>query len=126
MVRPAKSSSQVPGWLRRIGPHPFWIGLFGLWTVFLSGVLTPVFRDPGVIQLMRLRQLADEKRDQISRYETELLQLQEDAALLEKNRLVQQREIRKVLGYAAPGDLIFDFTPENDSPTPAQAPARPE
>lgn len=116
MMRLGNSSSRKPGWLGRLGPHPFWAAFFGLWIVFLSGVLTPLFNTPGMIQLLRLRRVADEKQDQVNRYETELLQLQEEAALLERNRLAQQREIRKVLGYAAQGDLIFDFTSLADDP----------
>lgn len=83
--------------------------------MFLSGILTPFFKAPGLVQLLNLRQLSDERRDEVGRYETELLQLQEEAALLEKNPVVQKSEIRRVLGYAAPGDLIFDFTSQPDA-----------
>jgi hypothetical protein len=36
--------------------------------------------------------------------------LKADADQLEHSKLVQQREIRRVLGYAADDEIIFDFS----------------
>jgi cell division protein FtsB len=95
-----------------ITPNQLWLGLFALWLIFLSGLLSPLLKTPGILQALRLNSILDAKQEQINRSENELLALQNDAELLEKNHIVQQREIRKVLGYAAPDELIFDFSSE--------------
>jgi hypothetical protein len=91
-------------------PVHLWALLFGLWVLFLSGTLTSFLGTPGAIQAIRLRLTLAGKQEQLTRAEDELLGLQEVAEHLEKSRPVQQREIRHVLGYAAPDELIFDFT----------------
>ncbi len=101
----------LPGRLQgRIGPHPLWAGLFALWAIFLTGGLAPWLQSPGVIQLLRLKHLADEKKTQTTQAENELIRLQEQSVGLEKSHVAQQREIRRVLGYIAPGEIVFDFT----------------
>ncbi|MDR3608738.1 MAG: hypothetical protein P4M08_15345 [Oligoflexia bacterium] len=92
-----------------IQPRHFWFATFGLWLFFLSGVLTPFFGTPGAIQALRLRHILETKQEQIAQHEDELLRLQTEADRLEKSRVAQQIEIRRVLGYAAPNELIFDF-----------------
>jgi cell division protein FtsB len=46
----------------------------------------------------------------MSRLEETVLGLQAEAELLEKNKLAQQREIRRVLGYVASDEIVFDFS----------------
>lgn len=59
---------------------------------------------------MRLRSLLDQKHQKIAELEGRHVYLSEEVARLEKSALHQEREIRKVLGYVAPGELIFDFS----------------
>lgn len=91
-------------------PRRVWLGVFALWALFLTGVLSPIGGGPGVLQAWRLYALDDNKDAQIAELESEIEQLGRDAERLEKSRVAQEREIRRVLGYAAPDEIIFDFT----------------
>jgi hypothetical protein len=99
----------------RINPNQIWIGIFGIWMVFLSGVLNPFIGSPGMLQSMQLQRILNHKQKQIDAAENQLIALQEDSMRLEKNTLTQEREIRRVLGYAAPNELIFDFSADEPS-----------
>lgn len=90
-------------------PNQLWLSLFGLWFIFLSGLLTPLVGTPGIIQAVRLKHIVQAKQEQFDQAEAALLKAQDEASLLEKSKLVQHREIRKVLGYTAPNELVFDF-----------------
>jgi len=86
-----------------------WLMIFGLWILFLSGALPQFVGSPGIIQALRLHALLKTKEQQRIQLHDELKKLQTEAALLEQNRYFQEREIRKVLGYAAADEIIFDF-----------------
>lgn len=114
--RSSKMMSSNSGHSRfSISPNQLWLGFFGLWIFFLSGVLTPLVGTPGILQALRLKDLLDAKQKQITFHQEELAKLENESQLLEKNHVVQQREIRKVLGYAAKDELIFDFSSRGDS-----------
>jgi hypothetical protein len=98
-----------------ISPNQIWIGIFGIWMVFLSGILNPFIGSPGMLQSMQLQRILNHKQHQIDAAENQLIALQEDSMRLEKNSLTQEREIRRVLGYAAPNELIFDFSADEPS-----------
>lgn len=93
-----------------VNPKRFWTCVFALWGVLLSGVLASLGGGPGVLQGMRLNALLESKATQKSELETEIDRLNRDSDLLEKSKVAQEREIRRVLGYAAPDEIIFDFT----------------
>jgi len=82
-----------------------WLAVFGVWGVFLTGALG----SPGLSQSRSLHALLDAKQAELGRLEAEVERLVSEAERLEKSRTAQEREIRRVLGYAAPDDLIFDF-----------------
>ena len=84
--------------------------LFGLWLVFLSGGLVKVLGTPGALLAYRLNSLLEIKQAELIKMQVELKRLQAEAIELESNPYVQLREIRKVLGYAAKDELIFDFS----------------
>ncbi|MGZ3689583.1 MAG: hypothetical protein ACXVBW_14870, partial [Bdellovibrionota bacterium] len=65
---------------------------------------------PGIAQAWNLRSLLSSKKLEIERIQNDVDRLQSEAELFSQSRTVQQREIRRVLGYAAPDELIFDFT----------------
>lgn len=90
-------------------PHKLWLGIFGVWAFVLTGALAGVLGSPGAIQAIRLQNLLHAKVSQLDQLQTQLNELQAQAEGLEKSAIVQQREIRRVLGYAAPDELIFDF-----------------
>ena len=114
--------------VRNPTPTRVWVALFACWGLFLSGALGGVgllggsaavsgsafgssFGPPGILQAIRLGSLLETKNRQIEQLHGEIAKLQNEATGLEKSRVLQQREIRKVLGYAAADELIFDFTP---------------
>ena len=84
--------------------------LFGFWGIFLSGIMAPFIGSPGVIQAVRLSNLLDAKQIQLAKIETEITRLDGMRYRLETSRTAQEHEIRRVLGYAAPDEIIFDFT----------------
>jgi hypothetical protein len=91
-------------------PARLWTAFFALWAIFLSGALKPFTGSPGVIQAAQTYYWLKSKETQLTQLEDEVLKLQSEAELLERNKLVQHREIRRILGYAAPDELVFDFT----------------
>jgi cell division protein FtsB len=88
-----------------------WLLLFSLWLLFLSGVLTGFVGSPGVLQAVRLKNLLENKKTQLALIQKEFQKLQLESTQLETNPYAQIKEIRRVLGYAAPDEIIFDFTP---------------
>lgn len=98
-----------------ISPNQIWIGIFAVWLVFLSGILNPFIGSPGALQSVQLQRILNHKQQQIDVAENQLIALQEDSTRLEKNALTQEREIRRVLGYAASNELIFDFSADEPS-----------
>jgi cell division protein FtsB len=86
-----------------------WLGAFALWSLFLSGAVASVIGSPGVLQLFRLRGLLDSRESELGRLEAEIHRLQTEAGRLGGSKVLQQREIRRVLGYAAPDEIVFDF-----------------
>lgn len=96
--------------VRAPGPTQLWIVIFIVWSISLSGLVGV----PGILQSLRLKSLLNSKQTQMNELQTELIRLQDEALGLEKNKVLQQREIRRVLGYSAPDELIFDFTPQQE------------
>jgi hypothetical protein len=91
-------------------PIQLWLCAFALWGLFLSGAGASFVGSPGVIQAVRLKRLLDSKiADQVL-LQADLRRLQTEAIQLERSKVTQQREIRRVLGYTAPDEIIFDFT----------------
>ncbi len=93
----------------RLTPLRLWLMIFGLWAVFLSGLFSSIVGSPGIIQAVRLRSLLQAKQAQMAKFEAEISRVERECESLEKSRVVQEREIRRVLGYAAPDEIIFDF-----------------
>jgi cell division protein FtsB len=91
-------------------PTKLWLSIFSLWTVILSGATATWTGPPGFIQAIRLRSLLSTKQLKVSGLQDEVQKLMLESHQLEKSKVAQQREIRKVLGYAAADEIIFDFT----------------
>ena len=90
-----------------------WIGVFAVWIALLSGVFGRVSENrlaPGVLQAVRLNALLDSRKEELGNLQSELDRLGSEAERLEHSRVTQVREIRRTLGYAAPDEIIFDFT----------------
>lgn len=93
-----------------LNPHRVWLGLFGVWSFLLTGVISGFIGGPGALQAIRLENLLHAKYTKMNALQNQLTGLQSEAEEIEKSAVVQQREIRRVLGYAAPDELIFDFS----------------
>lgn len=105
--------SPVPQIVTPRGPSPrarqLWKLLFVLWLVMISGVFERVGGGPGVIQLVRLKRHLEQRQLEQQRVEADIQRLEQLSGALQSNAALQEREIRRVLGYVAPGELIFDF-----------------
>ena len=93
-------------------PKRLWQFLFAVWWVFISGAVHTLFRvgPPGVLQAVRLQMLLTERQQESGRIRGEIDRISTEIQRLENNRVALEREIRRVLGYAAPDELIFDFS----------------
>ena len=96
--------------MKKVSAVKVWACVFGLWGLFLSGALASFVGSPGIIQAIRLKNLLESKQANVTRIQEEVRVLTTEAVQLEKSKVVQQREIRRVLGYAAQDEIIFDFT----------------
>ncbi len=95
-----------------LNPHRVWLGIFGVWAFLLTGAVSGIFGvgGPGVIQGIRLQNLLHARAAHLEDIQAQLTSLQAESERLEKSTVVQQREIRRVLGYAASDEMIFDFS----------------
>jgi cell division protein FtsB len=99
--------------MKKPTPNQVWIALFSVWGLILTGTLAGLlgsFVGPGVLQAVRLQNLLQAKNTQLDKIQTHINELQTDAALIEKSPVTQQREIRRVLGYAAADEIVFEFS----------------
>lgn len=87
-----------------------WIGIFAIWALLLTGAFSQWIGSPGVIQAIRLSDLLQSKQAQADQLEKQIAVLQAERIRLEKSPAAQEQEIRRTLGYAAPDEIIFDFT----------------
>ncbi len=90
------------------------LAFFGIWLVFLTGLLGIFSKSPaippGVYQSMQLASLLNDRQAEISALRQELDALAAEERALRTNPRHQQREIRRVLGFTAPDEVIFDFS----------------
>ena len=106
----AKSAESARKLKPRAGSLQYkWVFFFSLWLFLLSGLLTDFVGTPGILQVLRLRKLLETKRERLAQSEKQLSQLRTEAEQLDKNSFTQEREVRRILGYAAPDEIIFDF-----------------
>ncbi len=87
-----------------------WIVIFSIWGGFLSGILSSKFGSPGIIQATKLHRLLGIKRQELDTEERSKERLSIEKTALKSNFEFQAKEIRRVLGYAAKDELIFDFS----------------
>ena len=107
-IDPRRGASADAIHVKRV--HWLWISLLSLWAMFLSGILSDLAGSPGLIQSYRLHSLLQSRQHELSGLETQIARMDLDRRRLEENTVVQEREIRRVLGYAAKDELIFDFS----------------
>jgi cell division protein FtsB len=87
-----------------------WIAVFAGWGLLLTGAFSQWVGSPGVLQAVRLSNLLQSKQVQAESLEKQIATLEAERVRLEKSPAAQEQEIRRTLGYAAPDEIIFDFT----------------
>jgi len=87
-----------------------WTFFFLLWAFFLSGFFSHFFGTPGVLQAIELQRLLQTQKKNWNQIQAEIIQLESEIQDFKSNPFTQQREIRKVLGYIAQDEIIFDFS----------------
>lgn len=58
---------------------------------------------------MQIQSLLAAKQNQVIEAESQITQLQNELKDLQKSPRAQSREIRQVLGYLAPDEIVFEF-----------------
>lgn len=92
-------------------PNRVWVALFALWLFLLTGVTHRIGAgSPGVLQYWSLNSLLRDRQSHLAGIDREIAKLEEEAHALEKSRIVQEREIRKTMGYVGENEIIFDFS----------------
>jgi cell division protein FtsB len=86
-----------------------WVLLFVIWGLFLSGGLSNWVGSPGLIQALELKKHKEKKLLEYESLKKEIAELRIHIQLLESDKKTQLREIRRVLSYIGPDELIFDF-----------------
>jgi cell division protein FtsB len=103
--------------LKRLHPNPslLWVAFFGVWLVLLTGVLHPWISPPGVLQQARLSSLLRSQEDQIQQLEAQISTLEADQLQMSQSSVVQEREVRRVLGFLKDDEIVFDFSLEDST-----------
>lgn len=92
-------------------PNRVWLAVFVTWLFLLTGFTHELGAgSPGMIQFSRLNALLRDRQTQLANSDAEIEKIDVEAKELEKSRVVQEREIRKTMGYVGDNELIFDFS----------------
>lgn len=95
-----------------LGNKWVWGGGALIWAIFLSGVMHPLTGTPGVYQLLKLEQLLEQKKRTLGTIEAQIAEIQGEIERLETKDHIQEREIRRSLGYVRQDEMVFDFSGE--------------
>ena len=88
-----------------------WILLTVSWLTILSGIFfTQGFGPPGFIQWLSIQRETSLRQMDLNKIEAETATLDTESLRLEKSKSYQEKEIRRVLGYTASDELVFDFS----------------
>ncbi len=105
--RTSPRSSWQLGW----SPTRIWLGIFGFWLFLLSGFTHEVgVGSPGLFQFVQLNALLKDRQAEVLAIEAEIAKLDGESQALQTSRTVQEREIRKTMGYVGENEMIFDFS----------------
>jgi hypothetical protein len=89
--------------------HKLWLIFFGVWLIFLTGLLDPVVGSPGLKQWYKVKSSLNLRRQEVDEVEARSNLLRDAAKQLESNSVAQEREIRRVLGYLGEQEVVFEF-----------------
>ncbi len=89
--------------------HRVWIIIFCVWSLVLTGSLQFMTSAPGVTQWYQLQDIVRFKNEELANLEEEIRQLESERRALMTSAATQEKEIRRVLGYARSDELVFQF-----------------
>jgi cell division protein FtsB len=93
-----------------------WIAVFAFWLFMLSGITRHFgVGSPGLFQYLEMNALLDERQSESAGLDADIARLEKNSAALEKSPAVQEREIRKTMGYVGENEMIFDFSRSSSS-----------
>ena len=90
--------------------HKIWLGIFGVWFLFLTGLLDFWIQSPGFKQWYKVESSLSERRQEIGAVEARSASLHDVIKQLDVNPIAQEREIRRVLGYLGEKEVVFEFS----------------
>lgn len=93
-----------------------WGGFFLVWLLLLSGAFNRWTGGPGLLQWYRIHGLVLKKQARLAEVEAVVMRLSTEQVRLEKSPVAQRREVRRVLGYLAPDEILFDFSSDPVQP----------
>jgi cell division protein FtsB len=87
------------------------LAIFAGWLFLLTGSTHRLGAgSPGLMQYWSLNALLRDRQAQLVLIDNEIAKLESESSALEKSRIVQEREIRKTMGYVGENEIIFDFS----------------
>jgi len=92
------------------------MAFFGVWLLILTGAFNRWTGGPGLIQWFRIHRIVEKKQAKLAELESEVMALSTEQVRLERSPVAQRREIRRVLGYLAPDEILFDFSSDPVQP----------
>ncbi len=107
MPRFRKKKNQLFDW-SKISVYA-WVGFFIIWLTILSGVFSKISSSPGLLQLVRLKTLIQERHIDVAKMEAQRVDLERQIKNIDQNPYLQEKMIREILGYARKDEIIFDF-----------------
>ncbi len=63
-----------------------------------------------MVQWWSISRLARTRHETVAQIETRIMELSSEQTRLERSPVAQRREIRRVLGYLASDEILFDFS----------------
>ena len=87
----------------------FWVGFFAIWLLLLSGTLPYQENRPGVLQVFELKKHLQSQESSLTELDQRVHDTQKEIDEFNKNTVLQEQEIRRVLGYTAKNELVFYF-----------------
>ena len=91
-------------------PGLIWCLIFPLWLGFLSGLFPGKKIAPGIWQAMQLHAYLGQKNAELAEREASFADLDHEYRRLRDDPAVQETEVRRILGYVASDEVVFDFS----------------
>jgi hypothetical protein len=74
-----------------------------------------------LFQWWKIARLVETRQQKMSEIESKIMEISAEQVRLEKSPAAQRREIRRVMGYLAPDEILFDFSSDPVQPSLARS-----